>query len=380
MKPSATLVPLLCALVLGSISHAQGDYLYSVTSTQGYLRKVDPLTGTTIQFTQMVTNNAVNAQGCTGLARNPVTGVLYAIMREVSQPTVRKLASINHLTGTATIIGALGDNFAGLAFRSDGTLFAVTGDGAVVPETLYTLDLNSAAATFVMPLGNGGPGETIASAADGFFYHCSGWGALNADQILERIDPFTLAVTPITLSGYDSNEILSLTEWVGGNLLAVDLNDQAMVITTGGVATFLAGFDHAAVKGLSFVPSPPTQPFFRPYGSGCAAVSGRIPLLAHAGVPTPGQNAQLRLILAPPSATVVIAIGFGTAAAPIPSPTCQVQVLPIDPNLQFFTTAGAWTLSVTVPPIPPQDLYAQAAVVDAGGALVVSNPLQVHVQ
>src|SRR5262245_29365905 len=114
---------------------AQGDFLYSVSSTDGLLRRVNPLTGAVISSVQMVTNNNVNAQGCTGLSCDPATGQLYAIMREVSQPAVRKLARVNPANGSATILGVLNDNFAALAFRADGVLFAVTGDGAAVPET-----------------------------------------------------------------------------------------------------------------------------------------------------------------------------------------------------------------------------------------------------
>jgi hypothetical protein len=382
MNPKPFLFVAVLFVGLTAVSaFAQGDDLISVTSTQGLLRRVNPLTGTTLQFAQMVTTTNVNVQGCTGLTRNPVNGVLYAIMRDVGAPTVRKLATINPQTAVATIIGPVGDNFAGVACRSDGTLFAVTGDGAVVPETLWTLDVNTAVATIVMPLGNGGPGETIAFGADGLLYHCSGYGGLNSDQILEAIDTFALTVTPVILSGYDSNEVLSVTEWVGGNLLMVDLNDQSMVVTTGGVVSHLGQFDHAAVKGLSFLPSPSTQPFFRAYGQGCTAASGLIPLLAYTGTPTFGQNVQLNLILAAPNTALALGIGYSNSTAPIPSPSCQVQILPIDPNILFFTTTatGTWTLPVTVPTIPPQDFFVQVAIADPAG-LVLSNPVQIHVQ
>src|SRR5262249_19204869 len=119
---------------------AQGDHLFSVSSTNGQLRRVSPLTGAVLSSVQMVTNNNANVQGCTGLTCSPITGQLYAVMRDVSQPNVRKLAVVNPANGVATIQGVLSDNYAGLAFRPDGVLFGVTGDGASVPETLYTID------------------------------------------------------------------------------------------------------------------------------------------------------------------------------------------------------------------------------------------------
>src|SRR5262245_40983571 len=239
-----------CSLALLAVAAplaAQGDFLYSVSSTDGLLRRVNPLTGAVLSSVQMVTNNNVNAQGCTGLTCDPASGLLYAIMREVSQPAVRKLARVNPANGSATILGVLNDNFAALAFRADGVLFAVTGDGAAVPETLYTLNPANAQPTVVMALGNGGPGESIAFGADGLLYHLSGCCTPNVDTVLERIDTVTNSVTPIPLSGFSYFEILSATLLAGGNLLAADLNDALIVITTGGFATHVGQFTYSAV-------------------------------------------------------------------------------------------------------------------------------------
>lgn len=382
MRPTSLLArSLLMLLMAATSSWAQGDHLYTVSSTDGMLRRVNPLTGTTYWSVQMVTNNLVNAQGCTGLALQPGTGTLFAIMREVTQLGVRKLASINPNTGAATILGLLGDNFAAIAFRSDGVLFAVTGDGATVPESLYTLNTANGQPTFVTALGNGGPGESITFGADGYLYHLSGCCVFNVDTVLERIDTTTLSVTNIPLSGFSYFEILSSTSWVGGNLLCADLNDKVLAITTGGVSTQMATFDHSAVKGVAFVPSPATQAFFRPYGVGCAAASGLIPLLTGIPAPSVGATVQVTLSLAPSNAAGVFGIGSGSFSAPIPSAACQVQILPIAPDLLNIQTtgSGSWTATFTVPPGLPADLFAQAALVDGSG-FVVSNPLQAHVQ
>jgi hypothetical protein len=275
----------------------------------------------------------------------------------------------------------LNDNFAGITYRSDGILFGVTGDGGMVPETLFTINLANAQSTFVMALGAGGPGESITFGADGFLYHFSGCCTLNVDTILERINTATASVTPIPLSGFPYFEILGATPWVGGNLLLSDFNDNVLVITTGGVSSAIAVFDHIAIKGLAFVPSPPTQAFKRPYGAGCAASSGRIPLLTMTGTPSPAMIVQLNLLLAPGSSPGVLAIGSGTGTQAFPSAACQVQILPLFPDLLPFTTtpAGTWSPSFGVPPTMPVDLFAQTAIVN-GAALVVSNPLLVHVQ
>jgi hypothetical protein len=371
---------LLLAFVLANAIPAQGDHLYTVSTLDGMLRRADPLTGITSFAVQMVTTSAVNVQGCNGLARHPLTGVLYAIVRDTGSFSVRKLATINPTTGSVTIIGVLGDTFANLAFRPDGVLFGVTGDGAVVPETLYTVNLNNAVATFVMTLGNGNDGEAIAFGADGFLYHYSGLGVPNVHEIFERIDTFSGTITPIVMSGFNHDEVLSVTLWVGGNLLVVDRFDQRIVTNTNGAARLLGTFDHTSIKGVAFVPSPNTQPFLHPYGAGCTSAAGTIPLLAGSGIPSPGLTVQLDLILAPVNSAAVLGIGTGTMSLPIPSQACQVQILPVFPDLIPFTTSstGTWTASFVVPPGLPPDLFGQVAVVDGGG-FVVSNPLQVHI-
>jgi hypothetical protein len=305
--------------------------------------------------------------------------LLYAIVRVTGSQSVRRLAQVNP-SGVTTVIGPLGDNFASLAFRVDGVCFAVTGNGATVPESLFTVDLTTAATTLVMPLGAGSDGEAIAFGDDGYLYHFSGYGVPNVDEIFERIDTFTNTITPITLSGYDTQEVLSVTPWVGGNLLVADLYDNRIVTNTNGVVRQLGSWGYGPVKGLAFVPSPATQPFFHTYGWGCNAAAGTIPLLAGSGLPSPNQTVQLDLLLAP-FTIGVLGIGAGSQSLPFPSAQCQIQILPLwAPDLFTFATtpAGTWTLSFVLPPGLPPDLFFQAAVVDTNG-LIVCNGLQAHI-
>lgn len=374
----------LLASLLASAVPAQGDHLYSVCVTDGNFRRVNPLTGLTSSSTPMVTTGAVNVMSCTGLARDSVTGQLYAILRLVGSQTVRRLAIIDPATAVVSVIGAFPDSFASLAFRADGVLFAVTGDGASVPETLYTVDVNTAATTFVMSLGSGSDGEAIAFAEDGFLYHLSGFGVPNVHEVFERIDTTTNVITSVPLSGFDYTEVHSVTAWVGGNLLASDLNDNRIVINTSGVVRLLGSWQEGPVKGLAFVPSPPTQPFFHAYGGGCAPAGGAIPLLVGSGIPSPSLAVQVNLVLAP-FTVGVLGIGAANVSAPFPSPTCQIQILPLwAPDLFGFATtpSGTWTLPLVLPTGLPPDLFFQVALIDAGGpgGLIVSNPLQAHIQ
>ena len=58
----------------------------------------------------------------------------------------RLLVTLNEFTGVATTspagvgLGNTGKRFAVIAFASDGTLYAVTGDGGAAPESLFRLD------------------------------------------------------------------------------------------------------------------------------------------------------------------------------------------------------------------------------------------------
>ncbi len=72
------------------------------------------------------------------------------------------------------------------------TCFPLTGDGAAVPETLYTLNTSTAAATFVKTLGTGADGEIIARGPlANVLYHSSG----NTVSYFETINLSTLTTT-----------------------------------------------------------------------------------------------------------------------------------------------------------------------------------------
>lgn len=131
-------------------------------------------------------------------------GMLYAALK-LSGVSGRVLATIDPTTNTVTQIGNLGDNFATLAFREDGQLFGVTGDGGVVPETLYLIDKFTAAKTLAATLGAGADGEVIAYHPDhGMFYHWSGNGTVVFESV-QAIAPY--AASNIPLSGPGSFEI-----------------------------------------------------------------------------------------------------------------------------------------------------------------------------
>jgi hypothetical protein len=256
-------------------AHA-GRILFSISNDDDLLRVVDPSTGDTISSVPITLAGRVVSFG-NGLATHPITGELFALLTLANQ-LGRQLVTLNPATGVATSIGNTGDRFAGLAFNSSGTLFAVVGDkkdmagGGFPPETLFTLNTSNAAPTQVLVLGRGNDGEAIGfNPNDGLIYHASGndtdgvgcepFNASICVEIFESINPNTLAVTNVPISGdymtFTANyvEATALTHVSGNVLLLADLGQNLYEITTTGVVTFVGSMDHVA-KGLAFVLGP----------------------------------------------------------------------------------------------------------------------------
>jgi DNA-binding beta-propeller fold protein YncE len=227
-------------LVFGLVAvPASAQFLYAVDSQvlreggSASIRTIDRANGNTLTSVPVLVDGLPVA-GIKGLAAHPTTGRLYAILKDAQVPgegggSEFALAMIQPDTGAATIIAVMSDRFAGLAFDNAGTLYGVTGDGAVVPETLYTIDTGTGQATFFMTLGNGTDGEAIAfNSGNGLMYHLSGWGSGPVegeirDIVFESIDLGTMQVTDIPLSG---------DEFVNGNGLAYDAAVGDFVVST----------------------------------------------------------------------------------------------------------------------------------------------------
>ncbi len=141
-------------------------------------------------------------------------------------------------------------------------LFGVTGDAQfndpslINRETLFVLDQTDASSTFVISLGNGNRGEAIAfNKDDGLLYHWSGNGNRNffGGEFYESIDPITLAITHITLSGDNYFEVFAATHIPDTDeFLVVDDSKLLYRVTTGGAVTEIGVLDHFS-KGLAFV-------------------------------------------------------------------------------------------------------------------------------
>ncbi len=272
----------LLLIVLPEMGHAI-SILYSVSPRDNQLRAIDPAIGVTLSSVP-ITLPGETVKGGTGLATNPLTGLLYGLLKtsQFNTDAGSVLAVIDPATGVATSVGNTGDAFAGLAFDATGQLFAVTGDGASSPETLFILGLVDASPTLFLTLGNGGGGEAIAfNPSDGLLYH--GSGDFNpAERVFESVNLGSLAVTniPLTRNGLPTTiptEIKALTHESGETLLLTDPDGGGTLyrVTTSGAVSFVGRMDHEA-KGLAFagndtvIPEPTTLVLF---GTGLAGLA-----------------------------------------------------------------------------------------------------------
>ena len=98
-----------------------------------------------------------------GLAVDPTTQQIFAISQLGSVgPDNRALITIDAVDARGARDRTHGDRFSGLAFRPDGSLIAVSGDGGANAEKLFTVDKQTGATSVLFALGNGDSGETIA--------------------------------------------------------------------------------------------------------------------------------------------------------------------------------------------------------------------------
>jgi hypothetical protein len=250
-----TIKSLFTALIVLFAPALMAQTLYSVTSGDDQLRRINPADAATLSVTTM-TLAGQTISGATGAATHPASNQLWVLLKATGG-SGRLLGTVNVGTGVVTAIGYTGEKFAGISFNEDGSiLYGVTGDGSSTPESLFSLSQATGAAVLLTALGNGDDGEAIAVyPPDGLIYHASGHDG--SDVIFEKINPNTFAITDIPLAGnaLEDEEAQALVPIVGGFLWKQDHDDGPLYsVTTAGVPTLIGIMDHQA-KGLAYVPA-----------------------------------------------------------------------------------------------------------------------------
>jgi hypothetical protein len=175
----------------------------------------------------------------------------YAIIQDTITGA-RHLATVDPLTGICAEIGVLPGNMASLTYNSDlGILYGMSGSGGPSPETLYSINISTAAVTShgSFPLGTGF-GEIIAyNFDDMMIYH---W----TDGAMEMIDPVTFLATPVAMSGVSMSEPQGAVYLGGGSFSVTDFNFSAntfkgYVVSMAGVVSFPVALPYQ-LRGLGF--------------------------------------------------------------------------------------------------------------------------------
>ncbi|MEY2545915.1 MAG: hypothetical protein QOG48_1032 [Verrucomicrobiota bacterium] len=166
----------MVASAIVSTAHAQ-ETLYAATGSKGadgVLYTVNPATSAFTAVAPILVG--ISPIGITGLAFDPLNGVLYGITGLESSNFPRDLVTINPSTGAATVIGGLTGTFGAvglsdIAFRADGTLFGFS------PNNLYTINLSSGALTNLGATGESTPGGGLSFSPGGTLFATAGLAA-----------------------------------------------------------------------------------------------------------------------------------------------------------------------------------------------------------
>lgn len=255
---------LALAVAVATAAAADAQILYGISNGFGLpadnqIYQINPANGS-ISNAFQVTVAGQTVTNSLALAAHPTTGTLYGVLQyQGVGSNNRHLVTIDPNTGVATDIGDLGRAFSSLAFRSNGTLYGVTGDGSASdPETLFTINPANAAITLQFLLGNGADGETIGFHSNGLLYHSSG----NATALFESVNVDTQVVTPI---GSSNPEMFAMGYHpVLGQLLGSDLNGDFFSIDIATGARTAIGFINSPNdnRGLAFVAAVPEPTSF----------------------------------------------------------------------------------------------------------------------
>ncbi len=268
---AAAVASLAVGFLLLGAGTARADIAYGTDPINNLVFEVNLGTGALTNAVP-ITLPGFTVTGAVALTCNPVDNSIWGIVK--TGGTTRQLATIDPTTGAATFVGTLSDRFSTLAFNSAGTLYAATGNGAAVPETLYTLNTVNAAATLQFAMGNGADGEILAFAPGNAFYHSSG----NVAALFELVNLGPQTTTSLGSAngemfgmGYSSGLSTMFGTGINRDLFSINLSNGARTVIG---QTTLADGTVVAVRGLAIraVPAP-----------GAAALLGLSGLVATGG-------------------------------------------------------------------------------------------------
>jgi hypothetical protein len=242
---------MFCALASNAQTYPPVARVYGASPFQDSLWSLDPdISGLPVdgRFAPFLPGFTIT--GMTGLAFDPCGFKSYIILK-VSGVTGRVLATLNLSTMECTQVGNLGDNFSSLCFDRNGQLFGLTGNGAAVPEALYSIDKFTGAKTLLTALGNGADGEILSyDPITDMFYHWSGNGTVVYEKFA-NVAPYT--VIPIS-SGAAGGEIFGALYWGPNQFLLSTIASNFRLVDTLGNYSGPIGSNPDDLRGLIMPP------------------------------------------------------------------------------------------------------------------------------
>lgn len=223
----------LC-LVLTSQAFAQ-NYLAvrpPLDEIMGHNLETVELSTGTVSSSVAVTASGLTIDGYTAMDVDPTDGTLYVVIKSGSS---FNLCALDPNSGTATLRGALPDKIAGLAFKNDGTLYGISGDGGFAASTLFEINPADGSGTMLFAPGGGSDGEAIAfNDDDGLLYRYGGGG------LFQSINMSTQAATTVaTLSMVDNYSHALYYNSTSGNFV-LTAGAELLEVTTTGATTLIA--------------------------------------------------------------------------------------------------------------------------------------------
>ena len=158
----------IAAFALTARADAQTLYGTTASGTSGQLVTLNPATGAVVS-TIGPTNIGTNNVGITGLAYNPVNGLLYGSTANGSTypaATRAHLVTINPATGAVADIGSFNaspNTMVDLAFNSSGQLFGI---GSNADAILFSINITTGVATGITT-----PGTVPGTVGGGLAFH-----------------------------------------------------------------------------------------------------------------------------------------------------------------------------------------------------------------
>jgi len=230
--------------------------LYAVDRDSDVLFVLDQTDASTVS-SEAITLAGGTVDGGLGAAIDPTTGTLWAILKTDQG---RELVTINPVNAVATSIGVLGDNYAGLEFKSDGTLLGLTGDGASDPDRLNVLSKTDASvvSTICDLVNTGEDGESIVNA-NGVFIHFSAHtpGVLpDPSYIIEIIDlDNNCAATDIAETGDFAEELIAAAYCPETDTIFLGQQHSTpadlLTMSLAGVGTLIGSTSELVIAGLA---------------------------------------------------------------------------------------------------------------------------------